>query len=78
MPRGLNNWTAGAVIRFLKTRGFAQSHARGSHFYYKSKQGGRDRLVCVPVHGKNGLIAIGTMKGIVKQSGISETEWRQE
>lgn len=73
MPKGLNNWTSGSVIRFLKKHGFVQSHIRGSHFYYTL---GKKRLVCVPVHSKSGIIKTGTMKGIVVQSGIPESEWR--
>lgn len=76
MPNGLNNWTAGAVIKFLRGYGYTHDHTKGSHFFYSGKCGGRDRLVCVPVHGKKGVIAIGTMKGIIMQSGIPESEWR--
>ncbi len=76
MPRGLNNWSAGAIIRLLRDRGFRQVHSRGSHFYYAGKYAGQDRLVSIPIHGKSGTIAVGTMKSIVRQSGIPESEWR--
>jgi predicted RNA binding protein YcfA (HicA-like mRNA interferase family) len=76
MPNGLNNWTSGAVMRFLKEHGFKNTHVRGSHFYYYGKYSGADRLVTVPVHSKSGIIAVGTMKGIIAQSGIPEAEWR--
>ena len=75
MPRGLNNWSAADIIRFLKRRGFSHSHTRGSHFYYVGKVSGDDRQVCVPIHGKNAAIHPKTLKSIVRQSGISESEW---
>ncbi len=72
MPRGLRNWSAAAVIRFLRKRRFVYAYTRGSHFYYRS---GRAHLVCVPIHGKSGVIHPKTLKGIIRQSGIPEKEW---
>ena len=34
MPRGLNNWSAEDVVRFLRARGFIFNHAKGSHYFY--------------------------------------------
>ena len=76
MPRGLSNWSSGAVIKFVRGHKFKLSHTRGSHFYYAGKYAGQDRIVCIPVHGKSGIIPTGTMKGIIRQSGIPEKEWR--
>jgi predicted RNA binding protein YcfA (HicA-like mRNA interferase family) len=76
MPNGLNNWTGGAVIKFLKGYGFSHDHTRGSHFYYSGKYDGKDRLVTVSMHTRSGVIPLGTMKGIIAQSGIPESIWR--
>lgn len=75
MSRGLNNWSAADVIKFLRQNKFALSHTRGSHFYYIGKIGNRTRQVCVPVHGKNAAIHSKTLKGIILQSGISVDAW---
>jgi predicted RNA binding protein YcfA (HicA-like mRNA interferase family) len=48
MPRGLNNWTAEDVVRFLKARDFVFNHARGSHYFYVGKINGSTRQVCIP------------------------------
>jgi len=74
MPRGLNNWTAEDVIRFLKKYNFQYAHARGSHFYYVGKYGGERRLVTVPTHGSR-AIKPRTLAGIVRQSGIPKEDW---
>ena len=76
MPRGFNNWSAADVIKFLQRHRFAYSHTRGSHFYYVGAVGGRSRLACVPVHGRSSIIHPKTLKGIIRQSGLSEGEWR--
>jgi predicted RNA binding protein YcfA (HicA-like mRNA interferase family) len=74
MPRGLNNWTAAEVIRFLKRHDFIHTHTRGSHFYYSKKVQVRDAQVCVPVHAKDSIHPR-TMKSIVIQSQIAQNEW---
>ena len=76
MPRGMHNWSAAEVVKFLRRHGFIHSHTRGSHFYYTATIVRRARQVCVPFHGKNAAIHPKTMKGIVAQSGIPESEWR--
>lgn len=74
MPRGLYNWIAEDVVRFLKTHGFSLNHTRGSHYYYARYRGGNSRLVCVPFHGSR-IIKPRTLKGIIRQSGIPQSEW---
>jgi len=74
MTRGLFSWTAEDVIRFLKARGFALVHTRGSHFFYAGCPHGTYRQVTVPFHGKTD-IKPRTLKGIILQSGISKDEW---
>ena len=74
MPRGLNNWTAEDVVRFLKVRGFVFKHAKGSHCFYVGNAGGATRQVCIPFHGSKSLNPR-TLKGIILQSGIAKSGW---
>jgi len=74
MPRGLNNWTAEDVVRFLKERGFILNHTKGSHCFYVGRAGGMFRQVCVPFHGSR-TIKPRTLKAIIRQSGISKENW---
>ena len=74
MPRRLYNWTPEDVIRFLKDNGFVLNHTRGSHYYYVGYHGGVLRQVCVPFHGSR-ILKPRTLKGIIRQSGISQREW---
>lgn len=75
MPRGIHNWSAAEVVKFLRRHGFVHSYSRGSHFYYAGIIAKRARQVCVPFHGKSAAIHPKTMKGIIAQSGIHESEW---
>jgi predicted RNA binding protein YcfA (HicA-like mRNA interferase family) len=74
MARGLFNWTAEDVIRFLKERDFSHLHTKGSHLFYVGRYGGALRQVCVPFHGSK-IIKPRTLKAIIHQSGISKGEW---
>ncbi|MBD3281456.1 addiction module toxin, HicA family [Candidatus Uhrbacteria bacterium] len=73
-PRGVNNWTALDVMKFLKDNNFVLSHSRGSHIYYLGKYGKETRQVCVPFHGK-ASIKPRTLKSIIQQSGIPKEKW---
>ena len=75
MPRGLNNWTAAMVMRFLKKHGFIHAHSRGSHLLYAKKGATRSFLVTIPFHAAK-AIHPKTMKSIVVQSGIPLSEWK--
>jgi predicted RNA binding protein YcfA (HicA-like mRNA interferase family) len=74
MPRGIYNWTAEGVMRFLKAHGFVLNHTRGSHYYYIGHSSGSFRQVCVPFHGSR-IIKPRTMGGIIHQSGITKEKW---
>jgi len=74
MPRGLFNWIAEDVVRFLKAHDFALNHVRGSHYFYTGHYGGVLRQVCVPFHGSRS-IKPKTLKGIILQSGIPKDQW---
>lgn len=61
------------VIQKLKKAGFSQTHQRGSHLYFKSKDGAK--VVTVPVHGSKD-IPIGTLYNIViRQACLSAEEF---
>ena len=74
MPRGLYNWTAEEVVRFLKACDFSLGHTHGSHYYYVGNYGGQFRQVCVPFHGSR-ILKPRTLKSIILQSGISKDQW---
>lgn len=74
MPRGLYNWKAEDIVRFLKAHNFLLNYSRGSHLYYFGFCGGMPRQVCVPFHGSRS-IKPRTLKGIIRQSGIPKEEW---
>ncbi len=74
MPRGFYNWIAEDVVRFLKAHGFSLNYTKGSHYYYAGNAGGTFRQVCIPFHGSR-TIKPRTLKGIIRQSGISQAEW---
>jgi len=74
MPRGFYNWTAEDVVRFLKAHDFCLNYTKGSHYFYVGRAGGTFRQVCVPFHGSKTLKPR-TLKGIIRQSGISQAEW---
>ena len=70
MPRGLYNWTFSDVAKFLEKNGFVYGHTEGSHYYYVSGV----FIVQVPFHGRKALKPR-TLKGIIRQSGISQNIW---
>lgn len=74
MPRGLFNWTAEDIVRFLKEHGFVLNYTKGSHWFYAGWYGGTFRQVRVPFHGAK-TIKPRTLKGIIQQSGIPRERW---
>lgn len=75
MVRGLFNWTHRDIVRVLKEHGFVLNYSSGSHQFYIGNISGEDRQVCVPFHGKN-IIKPRTVKSIMLQSGIPESDWK--
>ncbi|MDF5721334.1 MAG: type II toxin-antitoxin system HicA family toxin [Rhizonema sp. PD37] len=79
MPK-LPRITASEVIRVLESLGFVQVRQRGSHVILKKQlvQEGEERKVIevgcvVPMHRKT--IAVGTLKSILNQAGVSVEEF---
>lgn len=77
MPRGVFNWTAADVARFIKDYHFTLLHTKGSHVFYVGNYGKAFRQVCIPFHGSHALKPR-TFKGIVKQSGIPLEQWLKD
>lgn len=67
--------TARQIIKILETNGFAIARQRGSHIIYRQIESGR--IVPVPLHGGNRPLPIGTCLSIVKQSGLSQSDFRK-
>ncbi|KAB8332530.1 addiction module toxin, HicA family [Scytonema tolypothrichoides VB-61278] len=79
MPK-LPRVTASEVIRALERLGFIQVRQRGSHVILKKQiaQEGEEQNVIevgcvVPLHRKT--IAVGTLKSILNQAGVSVEEF---
>jgi len=60
------------VRQILNDSGFLLEGSKGSHFKYKNRQG---RTVIVP---KRKEIAVGTIKSIMDQSGISRKQFTRQ
>ena len=71
MPR-LPRVSGAEAIRALKQLGFAQVRQRGSHVVLR--RDGRDRVsgCVVPLHAE---LAVGTLRGILKQAGVTSDEF---
>jgi predicted RNA binding protein YcfA (HicA-like mRNA interferase family) len=61
------------VIAALERLGFARVRSRGSHVVMARSRPGGGRAVCVvPVHDE---VAVGTLRGILRQASISTDEF---
>ena len=61
------------VVEVLKANGFEFIRCRGSHHHFHKP--GMIMIVTVPFHGKNSMVATGTIKSIARQAGIPEDEF---
>jgi predicted RNA binding protein YcfA (HicA-like mRNA interferase family) len=62
------------VIRVLERLGFVQVRQRGSHVIMKKQLVEEGEVGCVvPLHNKT--IAVGTLKSILNQAGVSVEEF---
>ena len=60
------------MVRFLERQGFSLIRVRGApHFMQRGKQ-----HTSVPVHA-NSTLKIGTLRGILRDIGLSPTEFEQ-
>ena len=60
------------VARKLRAAGFSELSQRGSHVKFRKLNGGGAVTVMVPRHRE---IAIGTLRDIIKQAGLSRREF---
>jgi predicted RNA binding protein YcfA (HicA-like mRNA interferase family) len=61
------------AIAALERLGFAQVRSRGSHVVMARSSPDAGRVVCVvPVHDE---IAVGTLRGVLRQAGVSPDEF---
>lgn len=60
------------AIRALEKLGFSQVRQRGSHVVLKKDTPEGERGCVVPLHRE---IAIGTLRGILKQAGVTVEEF---
>jgi predicted RNA binding protein YcfA (HicA-like mRNA interferase family) len=61
------------VVAALKRYGFEETHQKGSHLYLISSD--KKRMTSVPIHP--GDLHRGLLKQILKQAGISESDFRE-
>lgn len=74
MPK-LRRATAEETIRALERLGFERVRQRGSHVVLK-KQTQTGEVGCVvPIHGQ---LAIGTLRSILRQAGVTPEEFMQQ
>ena len=76
MPRRLHNWNYHQVIEFLKHNGFQfNKPLNGSHeaWVKDGKNGEPDRRV--EVNFTHHSYPVGTLKTMIRQSGIDPKEW---
>ncbi len=61
------------LVRFLERQGFVVIRIRGSHHFLERG----DARTCVPVHG-NETLKIGTLRSILRDIGLSPTEFENK
>jgi predicted RNA binding protein YcfA (HicA-like mRNA interferase family) len=59
------------IVRALRKAGWSLERIEGSHHILQGPEG---RIVSVPVHG-NKTLPIGTIKGIIDQTGLDVAEF---
>ena len=74
MSHGLSNWTFRDVQNFLLEHGFTLHHVRGSHYYFKKYEQNRFYMTHMQYHGAKS-IPEGTLRAIIRQSGIPKDQW---
>jgi len=62
------------VRRKLEAAGFVFYTQRGSHAKFVRRQGDEVRVVIVPLHRE---IAVGTLRSILRQAGLSVEEFKR-
>ena len=73
MPK-LNRISGQAAIRMLEQLGFVQIRQKGSHVILKKHSPEGEVGCVVPLHKE---LAIGTLRGILKQAGVTVDEFEK-
>lgn len=63
-------------IQILESHGFELARQRGSHRTYKGLVGGRIRVVVVACHHESDDIKPGTLRSMIRQSGLPKRIFR--
>ncbi len=66
----MKTWKFSDFIRLLEVRGFELTRKSGSARIYKGQIGGKTRLVSVHFHRGSDDIKTGTLKSMIRQSGL--------
>jgi len=74
MGRKLPRMSGTEAIRVLKRLGFSQVRQRGSHVVLRKSTSEGSFGCVVPVHKE---LALGTLRGILKQAGISPEDFAE-
>ena len=75
MPPRLRRVSGQAAIRALERLGFVQVRQRGSHVVLRKQMAGGTAGCVVPLHHE---LAIGTLRGILRQAGVTPEEFMEE
>ena len=75
MPPRLRRVSEQAAIRALEKLGFVQVRQRGSHVVLRKQMAGGTAGCVVPLHRE---LAIGTLRGILRQAGVTPEEFMEE
>jgi predicted RNA binding protein YcfA (HicA-like mRNA interferase family) len=75
MPPRLRRVSGQAAIRALERLGFVQVRQRGSHVVLRKQMAGGTAGCVVPLHRE---LAIGTLRGILRQAGVTPEEFMEE
>jgi predicted RNA binding protein YcfA (HicA-like mRNA interferase family) len=74
MPR-LRRVSGNEAIRALEMLGFQEVRQRGSHIVLRKETDEGARGCVVPLHGE---LAIGTLRGILKQAGVTVADFVEQ
>jgi predicted RNA binding protein YcfA (HicA-like mRNA interferase family) len=75
MPAELRRVSGRETIQALEKLGFEQVRQRGSHVILKRQTPEGDVGCVVPLHRE---LAIGTLRGIMKQAGVTPEEFKDK
>jgi hypothetical protein len=76
MPRRLHNWSYKNVTDFLKLNGFRfYKEVGGSHEAWVKRGNEKNSNRIVGINFTSGSYPVGTMKRMIRESGVGEDKW---